>query len=64
MHTAGLKGVPLAAVEPEIRTEWLEALDRALEAVETVGMGLLEAQHTLRALKSETSDFQIADGDR
>jgi hypothetical protein len=59
MHTAGLKGQPLAAFQPEIRTEWLEALGLAIEAVETVGMGLVEARHTLKALQSETSDFPV-----
>jgi hypothetical protein len=76
MHTAGLKGQPLAEIDPDIRSEWLVVLSVAIEAVEAVGMGLLEAQHTLRALKSETSDFplnlavlgqsvlNITDGDR
>jgi hypothetical protein len=59
MHTAGLKGQPLAALQPEIRTEWLEALGLAIEAVETVGMGLVEARHTLKALQSENSDFPV-----
>lgn len=59
MHTAGLKGQPLAAVPSELREEWLEDLRRAVEAVETVGMGLVEARHTLKALRSETSDFPI-----
>jgi hypothetical protein len=59
MHTAGLRGEPLAAIQPEIRTEWLEALGLAIAAVETVGMGLVEARHTLKALQSETSDFPV-----
>ena len=59
MHTAGLKGQPLAAFQPEIRTEWLEALGLAIEAVEAVGMGLVEARHILKALQSETSDFPV-----
>ena len=59
MHTAGLKGQPLASFQPEIRTEWLEALSLAIEAVETVGMGLVEARHTLKALQSENSDFPV-----
>jgi hypothetical protein len=59
MHTAGLKGEPLAAIEPELRQEWLEALGLAIKAVETVGVGLVEARHTLKALESETSDFQV-----
>jgi hypothetical protein len=59
MHTAGLKGEPLAAIQSEIRKEWLEALGLAIEAVETVGMGLVEARHTLKALQSETSDFPV-----
>jgi len=59
MHTAGLKGQPLAAFQPEIRTEWLEALGLAIEAVETVGIGLVEARHTLKALQSVNSDFPV-----
>ena len=59
MHTAGLKGVPLAAVQSEIRKEWLEALRLAIEAVSTVGIGLTQASHTLKALQSETSDFPV-----
>jgi hypothetical protein len=57
MHTAGLKGEPLAAVQSEIGKEWLETLDRALEALATVGLGLIQAVQTLKALESETSDF-------
>ena len=53
MHTAGLKGEPLAAVQPEIRKEWLETLNRAFEALATVGI------NTLKALQSETSDFPV-----
>jgi hypothetical protein len=59
MHTAGLKGEPLAEIQPDIRKEWLEALHRAIEAAETVGIGLVEARHTLKALQSETSDFPV-----
>jgi hypothetical protein len=59
MHTAGLKGEPLAALQSEIRTEWLETLRLAIKAVETVGIGLVEARHTLKALQSETSDFPV-----
>jgi hypothetical protein len=59
MHTAGLKGEPLATIQPEMRKEWLEALRRAIEAAETVGIGLVEARHTLKALQSETSDFPV-----
>jgi hypothetical protein len=50
MHTAGLKGQPLAAIPSELREEWLEDLRRAIEAAETVGIGLVEARHTLNAL--------------
>jgi hypothetical protein len=57
MHTAGLKGEPLAAVQTEIRKEWLETLDRAVQALCTVGTGLTQAINTLKALQSETSDF-------
>ena len=53
MHTAGMKGEPLAAIPPEIRKEWLETLDRAFEAMATVGVGLTQAVKTLKALQSE-----------
>ena len=32
MHTAGLKGEPLAMIKLEVRKEWLETLDRAIGA--------------------------------
>jgi hypothetical protein len=47
-----IKGGPLVEVQPEIREEWLEALGRAIKAVEIVGIGLVEARHTLLQLKS------------
>jgi hypothetical protein len=50
MHTAGLKGEPLAAIELETRKEWLETLDRAFEALTTICGGLSEAMNTLKAL--------------
>ena len=59
MHTAGLKGKPLAAVQSEIRKEWLETLTRAMEALVEVGVGLDRAMNTLKALESETSDFPV-----
>lgn len=59
MHTAGLRGEPLAAVQSEIRKEWLETLDRAAQALCTVGTGLAQAMNTLKALKSETSEFPV-----
>ena len=59
MHTAGLKGEPLAAIQPEIRKEWLETLDDAVQALATVGTGLAQAMNTLKALQSETSDFPV-----
>jgi hypothetical protein len=59
MHTAGLRGEPLAAVQTEIRKEWLETLDRAFEALATIGAGLSQAMKTLKALQSETSDFPV-----
>jgi hypothetical protein len=59
MHTAGLKGEPLAAIPPEIRKEWMETLDRAVEAMCTLGTGLAQAMNTLKALESETSDFPL-----
>ena len=57
MHTAGLRGEPLAAIPSELRKEWLETLDRAVQALCTVGTGLAQAMNTLKALQSETSDF-------
>jgi hypothetical protein len=54
-----LKGEPLAEIQPEIRKEWLETLDRAVEAMATVGVGLAQAMNTLKALESETSDFPV-----
>jgi hypothetical protein len=59
MHTAGLKGEPLVAIQSEIRKEWLETLDRAIGALGTVGVGLAQAMKTLKALQSETSDFPV-----
>jgi hypothetical protein len=59
MHTAGLKGEPLATVRPEIRKEWLETLDGAVEAMCALGVGLAQAINTLKALESETSDFPV-----
>jgi hypothetical protein len=54
-----LKGEPLAAIPPEIREEWIETLDRAIEAMGTVDVGLARAMKTLKALESETSDFPV-----
>jgi hypothetical protein len=59
MHTAGLKGEPLATIRPEIRKEWLETLDGAVEAMCALGVGLAQAINTLKALESETSDFPV-----
>jgi hypothetical protein len=59
MHTAGLKGEPLAAIQSEIREEWPETLDRAVRALCTVRTGLEQAMNTLEALQSETSDFPV-----
>ena len=59
MHTAGLKGEPLAAIQSEIRNEWLETLDRAFEALATISVGLTQAMNTLKALQSENSDFPV-----
>jgi hypothetical protein len=59
MHTAGLKGEPLAAIESEIRGEWLETLSAAVQALWTVGTGIAQAFNTLKALESETSDFPV-----
>jgi hypothetical protein len=59
MHTAGLKGEPLATIQPEIRKEWLETLDRSFDALATISVGLTQAMKTLKALQSETSDFPL-----
>jgi hypothetical protein len=59
MHTAGLRGEPLAAIQPDIRNEWLETLNCAVQAVWTVGTGIAQAMNTLKALQSETSDFPV-----
>ncbi|SHG77920.1 hypothetical protein SAMN05444169_4087 [Bradyrhizobium erythrophlei] len=59
MHTAGLKGEPLAAVQSDIRNEWLQTLDRAFGALATISVGLTQAVQTLKALQSETSDFPV-----
>jgi hypothetical protein len=59
MHTAGLKGEPLATIQPEIRKEWLQTLDRAFEGLATLSVGLAQAMNTLKALQSETSDFPV-----
>jgi hypothetical protein len=59
MHTAGLKGEPLAAIQPELRKEWLETLEDAFRALWTAGTGIAEAMNTLKALQSETSDFPV-----
>jgi hypothetical protein len=59
MHTAGLKGEPLAGIQPEVRKEWLETLDRAMEALSAVAVGLTQAMNTLKALQSETSYFPV-----
>jgi hypothetical protein len=61
MHTAGLKGEPLAMIQPEIRKEWLETLDCALAALATIGVGISQAMITLKALQSENSDFPVPD---
>jgi hypothetical protein len=34
-------------------------LDRAVEALAAVGVGLTQAMNTLKALQSETSDFPV-----
>jgi hypothetical protein len=59
MHTAGLKGEPLAAVQSEIRKEWLETLGSAIGALGTVAVGLTQAMKTSEVLQSETSDFPL-----
>jgi hypothetical protein len=55
MHTAGLKGEPLAEIPSETRKEWLETLDRAEEAMCTIAVGSERAMETLKALQSENS---------
>ena len=59
MRTAELRNEPLLEIEPGVRKEWLVILRLAIEAMETVGMGLVEARHTLKTLESETSDFPV-----
>jgi hypothetical protein len=49
--------IPLVEIPPENRKEWIETLDRAIEAMCTLGVGLAQTMNTLKALKSETSDF-------
>jgi hypothetical protein len=55
MHTAGLKGQPLAEIPSETRAEWLETLDSADEAMRTAAVGFERAMETLKALQSEIS---------
>jgi hypothetical protein len=52
MHTAGLKGEPVAEIPPETRKEWLKTLDSALDAYAEIGLGLAQAVETLKALES------------
>jgi hypothetical protein len=52
-------GEPLAMIQPEIRKEWLETLDRAFDALATLSVGLAQAMNTMKALQSETSDFPV-----
>src|SRR5712672_2990463 len=59
MHTAGLRGEPLTAIQPELRKEWLETLECAVRALWTVGTGIAQAMNTLKALQSENSDFPV-----
>jgi hypothetical protein len=54
-----LKGEPIAAIQPELRKEWLETLDQAVRALSTGGAGLAQAMNTVKALQSETSDFPL-----
>jgi hypothetical protein len=55
MHTAGLKGKPLATIQPKIRKKWLQTLDRAHEGPASLSVGLAQAMKTFEALQSETS---------
>ena len=59
MHTAGLKGEPLAEIPSETRKEWLETLDRAEEAMCTIAVGFERAMDTLKALQSGNSDLPV-----
>ena len=52
-------GEPLVEIPPELRKDWLQTLDRAVEAMCTLGTGLAQAMNTLKALESETSDFPL-----
>jgi hypothetical protein len=56
MRTAELRGEPLSEIQPEVRKEWLETLDRSLSALATMGVGLVGAMKTLQ---SETSDIPV-----
>ena len=53
------EGEPLATIQPEIRKEWLQTLDRAFEGLARLSVGLAQAMKTLKALQSETSDFPV-----
>jgi hypothetical protein len=59
MHTAGLKGEPLAEIDLETRKEWHETLGRAFVALTTICRGINEAMNTLEALKSENSHSAV-----
>jgi hypothetical protein len=53
------EGEPLATIQPEIRKEWLQTLDRAFEGLAALNVGLAQAMKTLKALESENSDFPV-----
>jgi hypothetical protein len=53
MHTAGLKGEPLAQIQPEIRKEWLEVLRSASTAAQTVANGLDQAAAALMQIQAK-----------
>lgn len=56
LHTAGLKGERLDAIDPEIREEWLQTLDSAIDAVATVAIGIEQAMETLKALQAREAN--------
>ena len=51
--------IPLVEIPPENRKDWIETPDRAIEAMCTLGVGLVQAMNTLKALQSENSDFPL-----
>jgi hypothetical protein len=55
MHTAGLKGQPVAEIPSETRAEWLKTFESADEAMRAATVGFERAMETPKALESEIS---------